>query len=209
MESSLPLFSASGVTVLAAAVAVALILLLVWRPSLTGAPGGKALAFLAFFLLPVGVTALGLSAHVEKAKTTDFCLSCHEMAPYGESLRIDDSAYVPASHFQNRRIPREQACYTCHTTYTMFGGVEAKLQGLRHLYVHYLGEVPKKIELYKPYSNRECLHCHAGARAFESSDLHKEIRADLTGGQTSCLECHDSIHDAARVGELAKWEEAK
>lgn len=209
MEASLPLFSASGVTVLAAAAAVALILLVLGRPSLTAAPGGKALAFFAFFLLPVGVTALGLSAHVEKSKSTEFCLSCHEMAPYGESLRIDDSSYVPASHFQNRRIPREQACYTCHTTYTMFGGVQAKLQGLRHVYVHYLGEVPAEIQLYKPYSNRECLHCHAGARAFEANDLHKEIRADLSGGQTSCLECHGSIHDAATVGQLAKWEETE
>lgn len=193
-----------------AVVTIALVALVVARPSLVLAKGGRILAFLAFCVLPVAVSGLGLTAQVEHSKTTKFCLSCHAMAPYGKSLYVDDSAYVPAQHFQNNRVPREKACFTCHTDYTMFGDAKAKLRGLRHVYVNYIGTVPAKIELYEPYNNRECLHCHAGARSFEENDLHKEGRADLTKNVTSCLECHDTVHDVHGLAGAALWkEEAK
>jgi hypothetical protein len=67
----------------------ALVLLLGHRPSLTAATGGKVLAFLAFFLLPLFITWGGTSRHIEHSKSTGFCLSCHTMEPYGQSLRID------------------------------------------------------------------------------------------------------------------------
>ena len=89
------------------------------------------------------------------------------MEPYGRSLLVDDPAYVPARHFQNNRVPRDDACFTCHTNYTLFGDYKAKLRGLRHVYVNYIGTIPKQIKLYDPYNNRECLHCHGGARTFE------------------------------------------
>lgn len=185
---------------------IALIALVVERPRLLENRGGKALAFLALCLLPVGALGLGAYSHLESSKRTEFCLSCHVMEPYGESLRLDDSEALPASHYQNRRIDQETACFTCHTSYAMFGDVEAKMKGLKHLWVNYVGEIPEKIELYDPYSNRECLHCHSGARAFEESELHLDIRAELADGTTSCLECHATSHEAARVHELPKWE---
>ena len=187
--------------------AIALIALVVLRPSLTAARGGKILAFLAFLVLPVLATAMGLSAHVEHSKSTEFCLSCHVMEPYGRSLRVDDEAWLPAQHFQNNRIPRDQACFTCHTDYTLFGDAKAKLRGLRHVYVYYLGDIPAKIQLYEPYNNRECLHCHAGARSFEESDLHKEMRADLGSSATSCLECHDAAHNVGELEGKPLWKE--
>jgi len=179
-------------------VAIALVALIVLRPGLTATRGGKILAFLGLAVIPALATAMGLSAHIEHSKTTEFCLSCHVMEPYGKSLQLDDPTALPASHFQNRRIDREHACFTCHTTYTMFGDTKAKLTGLKHVYVNYIGEIPKKIELYQPYNNRECLHCHAGARSFEESEMHKEMRTDLDSNTTSCLECHDVVH---QVGE--------
>ena len=182
-------------------VAIALIALVVLRPGLTATRGGKILAFLALAVIPGLATAMGLSAHMERSKKTEFCLSCHVMEPYGKSLQLDDASALPASHFQNRRIDREHACFTCHTTYTLFGDVKAKLTGLKHVYVNYLGEVPDKIELYEPYNNRACLHCHAGARSFEESDLHKEMRADLASNTTSCLECHDVVHQVGGEGQ--------
>lgn len=188
-------------------VTIALIALVVLRPSLVQARGGRVLAFFSLFVLPLAVTGLGVAAQVEHSKSTEFCLSCHVMEPYGRSLRVDDASYVPAQHFQNNRVPRDMACFTCHTNYTMFGDVKAKLRGLRHVYVNYIGTIPKQIKLYDPYSNRECLHCHAGARSFEESDLHKEIRADLTANKTSCLECHDTIHNAHGLAGLKMWEE--
>jgi cytochrome c-type protein NapC len=175
-------------------VAIALIALVVLRPGLTATRGGKILAFIALAVIPGLATAMGLSAHIERSKTTEFCLSCHVMEPYGKSLQLDDASALPASHFQNRRIDRDHACFTCHTNYTMFGDVKAKMTGLKHVYINYLGEVPDKIELYEPYNNRECLHCHAGAKSFEESELHKEMRPDLASNTTSCMECHDVVH---------------
>jgi cytochrome c-type protein NapC len=188
-------------------VTIALIALVVLRPSLVEARGGRVLAFFSLFALPLAVTGLGVSAQVEHSKSTEFCLSCHVMEPYGRSLHVDDASYVPAQHFQNNRVPRDKACFTCHTNYTMFGDVKAKLRGLRHVYVNYIGTIPKEIKLYEPYSNRECLHCHAGARSFEESDLHKEIRAELGKNETSCLECHDTIHNAHGLAGAKMWKE--
>jgi cytochrome c-type protein NapC len=187
------------------AVAVALIAAVVLRPAMLGTRGGKILAFLALAVMPVVATAMGLSAHMEKSKKTEFCLSCHVMEPYGRSLRVDDASALPAAHYQNQRIDREHACFTCHTTYTMFGDVKAKMTGLRHVYINYLGEVPKKIELYEPYNNRECLHCHAGARSFEENEMHGEIRAELGSNATSCLECHDVAHEVESVDGKPVW----
>ena len=194
---------------LVTAVTIALVALLVLRPSLVAARGGKILAFLAFLVLPVVVTATGLSLHMESSKSTEFCLSCHVMAPYGKSLHLADKDHLPAGHFLNARIPRDHACFTCHTTYTLFGDYKAKLSGLRHVYVNYLGTIPKTIKTYQPYNNRECLHCHDGARSFEENDVHKGVREDLAANKTSCLECHNAVHDVAKVDQLPAWNGGK
>jgi cytochrome c-type protein NapC len=190
-------------------VTIALAALVALRPALTAARGGKVLAFLALLVLPLAMTALGLSSHMERSKSTEFCLSCHVMEPYGKSLRVDDATFVPASHYQNNRVPRDKACFTCHTDYTLFGDAKAKLRGLRHVYVYYLAGAPEKIALYEPYNNRECLHCHAGARSFEESELHVEIRDELRTNQTSCLECHDVVHEVDQLAGKPLWKEAR
>jgi nitrate/TMAO reductase-like tetraheme cytochrome c subunit len=188
-------------------ITVALIVLLLARPNLTEARGGKILAFIAFFILPVFITVIGTSAHVENSKSTSFCLSCHVMEPYGESLRVDSRDHLPALHFQNKLVPRDQACYTCHTTYTMFGDVNAKLQGMKHVYVYYLGTPSEPIELYSDYNNRECLHCHQGARSFEDNEDHMDLREDLGSNEISCLDCHDLAHGIEKLEGLDMWDE--
>jgi cytochrome c-type protein NapC len=190
-------------------VTIALIALIVLRPSLVEVRGGRILAFLSLCVLPLLMTGIGVSAQVEHSKSTKFCLSCHVMEPYGRSLRVDDPSWVPAQHFQNNRIPGGEACFTCHTNYTLFGDYKAKLRGLRHVYVNYIGTIPQKIALYEPYNNRECLHCHAGARSFEENDVHKEIRAELAKNATSCLECHDTIHNVHGLAGVKMWKEEK
>ena len=149
---------------------------------------------------------------MEHATSTQFCLSCHVMSDYGRSLYVDDPSYVPAAHFQNNRVPRDHACYTCHTDYTMFGGVHAKLRGVRHLYVQYLGTIPApdRIRLYTPYNNRECLHCHAGARRFEEASNHTKtatMLGDITSGRLSCVssKCHDTVHDVGTLSDATFW----
>lgn len=181
---------------------------LVLRPELTRGRRGKILGFGALFVLPILALTAGTSEKLERSKTTEFCLSCHEMQPYGRSLYIDDEEYIPARHFQKRLIDREFACFTCHTDYTMFGDVNSKMRGLRHVYVHYFGTIPEKLALYSPYQNRECLHCHLGARSFEEGWAHEDDMSDLIANELSCREsgCHDVIHDAAIIDEQDFWE---
>lgn len=199
---------ATQATTILIILSVIVIGLLVVRPSLMAVPGGKILAFIALFILPITALALGSVIHLEDAKSTEFCLSCHPMEAYGRSLRIDDPTYIPAVHFQNNRIPRTAACYTCHTNYTMFGGLKAKFGGLKHIYIYYFKTVPAKLALYEPYNNRECLHCHTGARSFEETSPHKDMREPLAANEMSCLTCHNKIHDAQQVDHLKLWKGA-
>jgi cytochrome c-type protein NapC len=184
--------------------------LVVARPTLTVARGGKMLAFLAFFVFPVFAGLLGLENHVERSKQTSFCLTCHVMGDYGKSLYVDDSSYIPAAHFQNGRVPRDQACYTCHTDYTIFGGFSSKLKGLHHIYAQYITKPQQPIKLYHPYNNRECLHCHEGSRSFEQGALHTvdaQTMADIKNNKLSCLSsgCHDTIHNVNGLDHVKYW----
>ena len=184
---------------------IALLVVLVARPSLADGTGGKVLAFVALFILPISLTGIGTTIHLERSTSTGFCLSCHIMEPYGESLLIDDSEYLPASHYQNHRVSREHACFDCHTSYTMYGDLAAKMRGLKHVWVQYLGTPPERPELYGPYLNRECLHCHAGARSFEESPMHEDLLPELVSEATSCLECHAFNHGIDELDDLARW----
>lgn len=182
------------------------------RPAITSTRGGKILAFVSILLFPVLASSMGADEHMERSKTTAFCTSCHVMEKYGKSLRVDDATYLPAAHFQNNRVPRDNACYTCHTDYTLYGGFKSKLRGLRHLYVQYIGKIPEKIVLYNAYNNRECLHCHAGARSFEEGATHNlepGRLGSIKSNQLSCSStgCHEIVHNVAGIKDVKFWSE--
>ncbi|MEP7355281.1 MAG: NapC/NirT family cytochrome c [Acidobacteriota bacterium] len=206
----------STVIVVFIALAAAAALLMAFHAPWTRSREGKMLGFLALFLLPVAAMWGGLSEHMERAESTQFCLSCHVMEDYGHSLYVDDPSYIPAAHFQNNRVARDSACYTCHTDYAMFGTVRAKLRGLRHLQVQYFGTIPKPadIKLYEPYNNRECLHCHQGARKFEAASPHNKnpgLLESIKSNQKSCLSsgCHDIVHDVGSLKDATFWKPGK
>ena len=204
----------ASVIVLFCLAALVIALFVGFRVELTRSREGKILAFVALFGLPVMAAWTGFSEHMDRAQSTQFCLSCHVMGDYGRSLYIDDPSYVPARHFQNNRVPRDRACYTCHTEYSMFGGVKAKARGLRHLWVQYVRGAPKPeaIKLYDPFPNSECLHCHLGARRFEEGSAHNKIPDLLSrvkADQLSCVSsrCHEFVHDVASLKDATFWKE--
>jgi cytochrome c-type protein NapC len=134
------------------------------------------------------------------------------MSEHGRSLFVDDPTYLAAQHYQNARVPRDQACYTCHRDYTMYGDLAAKWRGLRHVYVYYSGGLPApaEIELYQPYNNRECLSCHEGARTFEegfSHTLEPATMPAIKANQMSCLSagCHELAHGIETLSEKSFW----
>ena len=208
------MLSGENMALTLASLAILLGILVMWRADITRAREGRILAFLALFLLPTIAVWAGVSKHMDRAKSTEFCLSCHTMEDYGRTLRIDDRSYLPASHFQNNRVPRDRACYTCHTDYTMFGGLKDKWRGLSHVYVQYLGTIPRtgEIKLYQPFNNRECLHCHAGARSYVEASPHQkapDMIEKAASNQLSCMSsgCHDIIHDVTTLPDATFWKE--
>ena len=196
----LVLFSAASIAVFVA------------RPKVTETRGGKILAFLVLCFLPILCGAMGVSSEMNRAETTAFCLSCHTMEAYGRSLYIDDPNHIPAAHFQNHRVPADRACYSCHTDYAMFGTLKVKLDGLHHVFIYYFGTppAPENIKLYKPFNNRECLHCHLGARSFEEGAVHTADPATLPAIKSNTLSCmssgcHEVVHDIAHLKDAKFW----
>lgn len=172
---------------------------------LVGTRAGRLAMLLGVALLP-GVALLGGASYAyDESSSTEFCLSCHEMDAHGKSLFVDDTTALPAVHYQKRLVDRDHACFQCHTDYAMFGNFKAKLNGLRHVWVHYLGEAPEKLELYAPYPNSNCLHCHDDARSFLEAAPHRDHLDALHAGQTSCLSCHAKGHALDQVDEGNFW----
>ena len=174
-------------------IALGLALLVGFRPNVTRTREGKMLAFVALLVLPVIAAWGGFEEHMERATSTQFCLSCHVMSQFGQSLHYDDISYIPALHYENNFVPRDHACYTCHTDYGMFGTEKAKINGLHHIIVQYFGTVPKPEKSsgsHQPFPNATCLHCHLGARRFEEVNGHhktSDMLVKVKSGQLSCI----------------------
>jgi cytochrome c-type protein NapC len=182
------------------------VLLLFGAGALSGSTVGRLVLLVGLVALPLLLSAGNISYGVGESSTTRFCLSCHEMQRHGKSLFADNRQALAAVHYQNRLVDRDVVCYSCHKDYAMFGDVKAKLNGLRHVWAHYVAGVPQKIELYHPYPNSNCLHCHDDARRFVDGPAHVPIMNQLTAGTTSCLSCHRVAHDMAKVDAGELWQ---
>ena len=171
----------------------------------------KLIAFLSFCILPL-LFAFGVfTEDMNSMKRVDFCGSCHTMTPYVASLTVDDDEPLSSVHFRNNYVPQETACYSCHTSYAMFGGIEAKIRGLRHVWVYLTDSDKDSLALYEPYENDNCLHCHEPAERFQNNKAHQKEKNFLTearSGKKSCLNagCHDWGH-YIESGELESDEE--
>src|SRR6188474_3611083 len=154
--------------------------------ALDGHTVGRLVLLVAIVALPLLLSLANFSYGVSESSSTRFCLSCHEMQAHGKSLFADNRQALAAVHYQSRLVDRQTACYSCHKDYAMFGDVKAKLNGLRHVWAHYITGVPKKLELYQPYPNSNCLHCHDDARRFAEGPAHRPVLDGLYAGTTSC-----------------------
>jgi len=182
------------------------------RPSVTHAVGWKIVAFIGLCVLPALCFVGGMNTHIQRSEQTRFCISCHVMVPYGQSLYVDDPSHIPAQHFQNHRVPVDMACYSCHADYGIYGPLKDKLQGLKRIYLQYVSTPPDpaSIRIAGGFKNAQCLHCHLGARSFEENAVHAALLDSLKTEQTSCLTsgCHDTAHDIANLSHLKLWRPA-
>jgi len=193
------------IVALVAGIAITAMLVAGTRP-LAGHTAGRVALLVGLVALPLLLSAGNISYGVHESSTTRFCLSCHEMQRHGKSLFADNKQALAALHYQNRFVDRETVCYSCHKDYAMFGDVTAKMNGLRHVWAHYIAGVPAKIELYKPYPNSNCLHCHDDSRRFVEGVAHRPLLDALYAGTTSCLSCHHIAHDMAKVNAEQFWQ---
>ncbi|HVU51839.1 MAG TPA: NapC/NirT family cytochrome c [Polyangia bacterium] len=175
-------------------------------PALAKARAGRLALLVGLVALPLLLSIGNLSYGFHESSQTTFCLSCHEMRRHGESLFVDDEHALAATHYQNRFIERDTVCYSCHKDYALFGDARAKLNGLRHVWAHYVTGVPAKLALYAPYSSANCLHCHDDARRFREQPAHQPVLDELTSGSRSCLSCHQVAHDMAKVEARQLWQ---
>lgn len=169
------------------------LVLLFWRRRL-GEGLLKLTCFVGLLVLPLVSLALGNVVGLQQAKQVEFCGSCHlTMGPFVTDLQTPASESLAAKHFRNRWIPDAQ-CYTCHTSYGMFGDVKAKMAGLSDVYKYYTRTYELPPKMHAPYQNSECLKCHENTPKFVDAEAHVELLPSIRSGEFSCNDCHAPAH---------------
>ncbi len=201
----------TGILIAQIVLSILIASIFLFRPAVTAGTGWKIAAFIGLCVLPALCVAGGVNFHMQRSEQTSFCISCHAMEPYGRSLYVDDPSYVPAQHFQNHRVPADQACYACHADYTIYGPLKDKLQGMKRVYMQYISTPPNPIEIPGGFNNRNCLRCHLGARSFQENPVHTAILDTLKSNQLSCISsgCHDMVHNTAHLAQVKFWSPAQ
>ncbi len=181
---------------IAAVVLVSYALFAVLRGELNGVAGRSIMAA-GVVVLPLFSVATGMLLVFVRAGSVEFCASCHHvMQAYADDMKDPDGTGIAAVHFANQYIPGNQ-CYECHTSYGLFGTVEAKLHGIGEVYRYYTHTYRQPIEMWQPYSNGDCLKCHANSIKWLSIDAHtdEDMKEQLFDDRTSCMSCHDPGHN--------------
>jgi cytochrome c nitrite reductase small subunit len=145
-------------------------------------------------VVPTIVAAFSTLLVFERAERVEFCASCHlTMISYVNDMTNPASESLAALHYKNRYIPSNQ-CYVCHTSYGMFGTVEAKMSGMTDTYRYYTRTYKLPIKMRHPYPNHDCLKCHAEAVKWQKQ--HADFKEDLFTEKAHCLDCHGANNPA-------------
>lgn len=153
-------------------------------------------------LLPVGAYALGSFYMLEGSKQTSFCGSCHVMTPLLASLDAEDGG-LAGTHFARGLVPHDEACYTCHSGYGIWGGFDAKVAGVMHMVRTVTGRYELPLKVNAPFDIDSCLGCHAVTATFRDVEAHRneELQKQLLAREMSCTGiCHPPAHPAWALG---------
>ncbi|MGH9711717.1 MAG: NapC/NirT family cytochrome c [Candidatus Acidiferrales bacterium] len=150
-------------------------------------------------IFPLLITGVGTILVFERAERVEFCASCHlTMKSFVDDMKDPKSNSLAALHFKNRYIPDNQ-CYSCHTSYGLFGTVQAKKEGLNDVYKYYTRTFHLPIKLRHPYPNQDCLKCHAGSAKWIAT--HADYKDALFSGEASCMQCHADSNPAHNIAQ--------
>lgn len=178
--------------------AVAAAVLLLW-----GTLSGRmptALAGAAIFL-PVAAYGFGSMYMLERSKEVSFCGSCHVMTPIMKSLEGNDGS-LASIHYARGLVSHDHACFTCHSGYGIWGGVDAKIAGVMHMVRTATGWYDLPIKLHGTFDIDSCLGCHAYAPAFRAVEAHQDpdLQKALLSREMSCTgTCHPAAHPEAAL----------
>jgi cytochrome c nitrite reductase small subunit len=151
---------------------------------------------------PLLISSVGTILVFERAERVEFCASCHlTMKSFVDDMKDPKSNSLASLHFRNRYIPDNQ-CYNCHTSYGMFGTVEAKKEGLTDTYKYYTRTFQLPIKMRHPYPNHDCLKCHAGSAKWLAT--HEDYKDALFSGEATCMQCHADANPAHNIAQVAK-----
>jgi len=185
-----------GTRFLFAAIGIGITLLLFTLFKYRGRPAGAlswALLVAGICIVPIVCTGFGTLLVFDRAERVEFCASCHlTMKGFVQDMTDPKSESLAAVHFKNKYIPDNQ-CYVCHTSYGMFGTVEAKLSGMIDVYKYYTRTFHPVIKMREPYPNHDCLKCHRDSAKWRANQLHIENEADLVADRKKCKECHETV----------------
>lgn len=189
------------ITLVCAAISAGLILYyLVRRPPLSGVTKLVLLAGLGIF--PIMSAGSGNYYGFEKTTEREFCNGCHVMKPWVDDAEDPASTSLSALHARNELFG-DKSCYTCHADYGMFGVAVTKMNGMVHLahYLQHYKDVPveeavETIRIFKPFPNRNCMHCHSTTLPGYAAVPDHKANDDEEVSCTS-VGCHGPAHPFA------------
>jgi len=155
-----------------------------------------AVATAGIVFLPVAAYALGALLIMEDSKKVAFCGSCHVMTPIVSSLTGDGDS-LAAVHYRRGLVSHEEACFVCHSGYGIWGTIDAKMAGVRHMLRTVAHDYTFPIHLAGPFDIGSCLNCHARAATFRAVVPHQDpdTQQALARGEMSCTGvCHPAGH---------------
>jgi nitrate/TMAO reductase-like tetraheme cytochrome c subunit len=170
-------------------------LVLVYRRETQGM-FAKGLLFVGVVALPAFSITTGMLLALVRAERVEFCASCHRtLQPYVDDMRNGASEGLAAVHFRNQYIASNQ-CYECHTSYGLFGTLTAKVSGVGQVVRYYTGTYDIPLRMREPYSNGDCLKCHAASQKWLAEEEHTDadMQELLFSDEESCMSCHEAGH---------------
>jgi hypothetical protein len=151
--------------------------------------------------LPVAAYAVASLHVIEGSRRPSFCGSCHVMTPLLASIQANDGS-LASTHYARGLVPHEEACYTCHSGYGIWGGVDAKIAGVMHMIRTVTGRYDLPLKAHGPFDIDSCLGCHAHVPAFRAVTAHQDpdLQKQLLAREISCTGlCHPEAHPASAL----------